>query len=337
MGAIALPVTAQIEDEVYSEDVSPDESGDESGDDSQPFDVDLEDADGQFENSDPTGDTFLEEETNPLNPLGGQSFEMLLRLQINDDTWQSMLDPLPCLEATEVCIRELQELAVGSSFTLRDIDERIELVNEQIEIARSNNQQSIRLGIFEPFIQEVIRLETVSRIPNPDNQPVPGSIIRVEQEGFLERIGRFFGNSSLGINTLLSFIGLPLFRSAAGGDAATQNRQIAIADLQVKVAEVERQRGEMANALRERVLLDVLEFETTRREFQGNQEIARRSQLRLDVLELNYRFTPDVSTHQYLGELNTTDGIYLNMFRQWAQMRTQLTQIKIVVLGAEGF
>lgn len=92
-----------------------------------------------------------------------------------------------------------------------------------------------------------------------------------------------------------------------------------------------------ANVLRERVLLDVLEFETTRREFQGNQEMARRSQLRLDVLELNYRFTPDVTTYQYLGELNTTDGIYLNMFRQWAQMRTQLTQIKIVVLGTEEF
>ncbi|MGG6293602.1 hypothetical protein ACQ4M4_04175 [Leptolyngbya sp. AN02str] len=89
---------------------------------------------------------------------------------------------------------------------------------------------------------------------------------------------------------------------------SAQQRSIAIADLQVKVAEVERQRGEMANRLREEVLLSVLDFERTRREFQGFQEIGRRSQLRNEILRLNYRFVADsMSTPQYLAEQNALD------------------------------
>ena len=277
------------------------------------------------------------EDTNPLNPLGDGSFEQLLRLRINDDSWTAMIDPLPCLDASQACVRQLQELAVESSFVLQEIDMRIELVEEQIDIARTNNQRTIRLGIFEPFIEELIRLETISRVPDPDNPQQAGTIIRTEQEGFLERIGRFFfQDTALGVNTLLSFIGVPLFRAGAGGDTAAQQRSIDIADLQVKVAEVQQQRGEMANQLRERVLESVLEFETTRREFQAYQEMGRRSQLRHEVVTLNYRFVPDsLSTPQYLAELNALDAQYLQMFRSWAQLRTQLTEIQILVLGSE--
>lgn len=288
--------------------------------------------------SDPVNpDDILGEQQNPLNPLESNTFEQLLQVQINDDTWSAMVDPLPCLEATEQCIRELQELAVQNSFVLQGIDQRIELVNEQIEVARQNNRQSIRMGVFEPFIQELIRLEAVTRVPDPNNPAQPGSIVRTEQRGFLDRIGDYFDEPMNLVNTALSFVGLPLFRSAGGGDSATQTREIAIADLQVKVAEVERQREEMANDLRERVLTSVLEFETTRRQFQAWQAMGARSQLRNEVLTLNYRFVADsMSTPEYLSQLNTLDGNYLQMFQAWAQMRTQLTQIKVVVLGAEG-
>lgn len=282
-------------------------------------------------------DAVFTEETNPLNPLGDGTFEQLLRLQMNDDAWSAMMDPLPCLDASEVCVRELQELAVQNSFVLQEIDQRIELVNERIEAARASNQRTIRLGVFEPFVQELIRMETVSRVPDPNNQPAPGSIVRTEQRGFLDRVGDYFRNPTNAVNTVLSLIGVPLFHVAGGGDAATQTREIGIADLQVKVAEVERQRGEMANTLREEVLKSVLEFETTKREFQAWQEMGRRSQLRNEVLELNYRYVADsMTTPQYLAEQNNLDGNYLQMFRAWAQLRTKLTRIKIVVLGAEG-
>lgn len=297
----------------------------------------IEDAENGLQSGGGNPDDIFTEQQNPLNPLESNTFEQLLRLQINDDTWSAMVDPLPCLEATEQCIRELQELAVQNSYVLQGIDQRIELINEQIEVARSNNQQSIRMGIFEPFVQELIRLETVTRVPDPNNQPQPGTIVRTEQRGFLDRVGDYFNNPLNLVNTALSFVGLPLFQGVSGGSSTQQTREIAIADLQVKVAEVERQREVMANDLRERVLETVLEFETTRREFQAWQAMGARSQLRNEVLTLNYRFVADsMTTPQYLAELNNLDGNYLQMFRAWAQMRTQLTQIKVVVLGAEG-
>jgi len=42
-----------------------------------------------------------------------------------------------------------------------------------------------------------------------------------------------------------------------------------------------------------------------------------------------------MNTAQYLSELNNLDQRRLNVFRQWAQMRTQLTRIKILVIGSE--
>ena len=92
----------------------------------------------------------------------------------------------------------------------------------------------------------------------------------------------------------------------------------------------------MANDLREEVMLQVLTFETLKREFQGEQEIGRRSTLRTEILSLNYRFVADsMNTAQYLSELNNLDQRRLNVFRHWAQMRTQLTRIKILVIGPE--
>ncbi|NJL22869.1 MAG: hypothetical protein HC895_21890 [Leptolyngbyaceae cyanobacterium SM1_3_5] len=176
----------------------------------------------------------IQDETNPLE-APGESIDRLIEMTVNDDTWAAMMGELPCLDATEVCVRQLQEMAVSNNPTLAEIDARIEAINERIEMARENNQASIRLGIFEPLLQDLIQVETVTRVPDPTRPPIPGSIVVQEQRGFLDNVLNIFTNPVQGVNSILSFIGLPLFRSASGGDAATQQREIAIADLQVKV------------------------------------------------------------------------------------------------------
>lgn len=274
----------------------------------------------------------LQDETNPLE-APGESLDRLIEMQMNDDIWSAMMGELPCLDASEVCVRQLQEIAVSNNPTLAEIDMRIEAINERIETARANNQASIRLGIFEPLIEDLIRVETVNRVPDPTRPPIPGSIIVPEERGFLDNVLGIFTNPVQGVNSILSLIGLPLFRSASGGDAATQQREIAIADLQIKVAEVERSRSEMANDLREEVILQVLEFDTIRREFQISQETARRSTLRLQILDLNYRFGVGISTPQYLAEINALDQQKAQTFRAWARLRTQLTKIKLLVMS----
>jgi len=284
------------------------------------------------EEVDPAG---LQDETNPLNPIGND-LDLLIQTEINDDVWAAMMGELPCLEATETCVRELQEMAIANNPTLMEIDARVEAINAKIDEARANNQASIRLGIFEPFIQDLIGIQTVSRVPDPLNPPTPGSIVVPEERGFLENVLSIFTNPVRGINEILSFIGVPLFRSMSGGDANQQQREIAIADLQVKVAEVERSRSEMANDLREEVMLQVLEFDTIRREFQISQESARRDTLRMEILTQNYRFAVgSMDTPAYLNQISALDQQKAQTFRAWARLRTQLTRIKILVIGAE--
>ena len=322
------PEESEVLDEGVAEEEPPaDNAGNidsgEEGFEEEPIEVDAEAVD-------PSG---IQDETNPLEAAGA-SLDRLIEMQINDDLWSAMMGELPCLDATEVCVRQLQEMAVANNPTLAEIDARVEAINERIETARANNQRTIRLGIFEPLVEDLIRISPVTRVPDPANPPVPGTIVVPEERGFLENVLNIFTNPVRGINNILSFIGLPLFRNIAGGDAATQQREIAIADLQVKVAEVERSRAEMANDLREEVILQVLEFDSIRREFQIAQEVARRSTLRLQILELDYRFAVGgLNTPQYLAEVNTLDQQKAQTFRSWARLRTQLTRIKLLVMS----
>lgn len=296
----------------------------------------LEEWDSETEPTDP--DTLLTD-PNPLNSAG-TSLDRLIEMQLNEDVWSAMLGDLPCLDVSESCVQQLQAMAIGNSLALQAIDERVELVNAKIDEARANNQRTINLGIFEPALQYFLRVEDLPAVA--EVRDGAGTIITparpARRRGFLDRVGDLFsGNGTLGIiNDVFSLIGVPLFRNATGGDAAAQQRQIAIADLQVKVAEIENKRGELANQLRERVILEVLDFDQIRREFQISQEISRRETLRLQIIEQNYRFAVGtMNTPQYLAQLSALDERKANTFRAWARLRSQLTRIKLLVLGSE--
>jgi hypothetical protein len=298
------------EDEV--EEPVEDDFGDESGDEVDP--------------------ESLSDDGNPLNPAG-DSLDRLIQVRFNEDLWTAMLRALPCLDVTEPCVWQLQEQAIANSTTLRAIDERVELINEKIEEAKKNNQRTIRLGLLEPALQAFLQIDTIQ-----EQRSATGEILQARQRrGFVDRVAMFFANSVRGLNDILALIGVPLFRSVSGGDAAAQERGIAIADLQVKIAEIENKRGDVAAGLREQVMLHVLEFDQTRREFQISQEIARRAVLRLRILDQSYRFgVGGLDTPGYLREVSALDQQKAQTFGAWARVRSQLTQIKLMVLGEEG-
>jgi hypothetical protein len=319
------PVIAQVPsdesvevtpDDEYSEDEVEEDSEDDFGDESS------EDVDSES----------LSDDANPLNPAG-DSLDRLIQVKFNEDLWTAMLGDLPCLDVTETCVRSLQEQAVSNSLTIKAIDERIELINDKIEEAKANNQRTIRLGLLEPALQAFLQIETIQ-----EQRDATGEILQERQRrGFVDRIAMFFANPVRGLNDILALIGVPLFRSASGGDAAAQERGIAIADLQVKIAEIENKRGDVAQALREQVMLHVLEFDQTRREFQISQEVARRSVLRLRILDQSYRFgVGNLDTPGYLREVSALDQQKAQTFSAWAKLRSQLTRIKLMVLGEEG-
>lgn len=274
----------------------------------------------------------INDDTNPLNPAG-DSLDKLIQVRFNEDLWTAMLGDLPCLDVTEPCVRQLQEQAISNSSTLRAIDERVELINEKIEEAKRNNQRTIRLGLLEPALQAFLEIETIQ-----EQRDATGQILQERQRrGFVDRVAMFFQNPMRGLNDILALVGVPLFRSAAGGDQAAQERGIAIADLQVKIAEIENKRGDVAQALREQIMLHALEFDQTRREFQISQEIAQRAVLRLQILDQNYRFAVgSLDTPRYLQEISAIDQQKARTFSAWAKLRSQLTRIKLMVLGEEG-
>ncbi|MDX2241410.1 MAG: hypothetical protein NW224_12060 [Leptolyngbyaceae cyanobacterium bins.302] len=276
------------------------------------------------QNTDQLGDG----EVNPLNPAG-DSLDRLIKLRINDDLWKAMLGDLPCLETQEACIKTLQGLAVQNSRSLRAIDERIQIVNQKIEEARQNNQRTINLGVFEPLVTAYLKLDTVTTTNAQGQQ-------QTRQRGFFDRVFNLFtGGSALlsGANEILSLIGVPLFRNLGGGDAAAQTRQIAITDLQVKVAQVEKERAEVADKIKEMVTAQVLEFDVVRKDFQVSQEIARREVIRGKLRQIDYRYSTKLSTDAYLSSLSSLDNVKANSYRQWARLRNQLAKIKLLVLG----
>lgn len=263
-------------------------------------------------------------QVNPLNPAG-DSLDRLIKLRLNDDLWKAMLGDLPCLETQEACIKQLQAMAVQNSHSLKAIDERIAIVNQKIEEARRNNQRTINLGVFEPLVTAWLKLDTVV---TPGQEP--------QKRGIIDRvIGMFTGGSAMlsGVNEILSLIGVPLFRNLGGGDAAAQTRQIAIADLQVKVATVEKERAELADKIKELVTQQVLDFDVIRKDFQVAQEIARREVIRGKLRQIDYRYSTKISTDSYLSSLSSLDNVKANSYRQWARLRNQLAKIKLLVLG----
>jgi hypothetical protein len=319
-----IPIAQVESDEVEEVEEEPEEYGEEEIE--EPEEEDFGD---EGEDVDPES---LSDDANPLNPAG-DSLDRLIQVRFNDDLWTAMLGDLPCLDVTEPCVRQLQEQAVSNSSTLQAIDERIALINDKIEEAKANNQRTIRLGLLEPALQAFLQIETIQEQRN-----ATGEILQERQRrGFVDRIAMFFANPVRGLNDILALIGVPLFRSASGGDQAAQERGIAIADLQVKVAEIENKRGDVAQALREQVMLHTLEFDQTRREFQISQEVARRAVLRLRILDQSYRFgVGNLDTPGYLREVSALDQQKAQTFGSWAKLRSQLTRIKLMVLGEEG-
>ncbi len=254
----------------------------------------------------------------------GESLDQIINSKINDDLWQKMLGDMPCISTKESCIKQLQALAVSYSRVLRAIDQRIEAIKTGIENAKANNQKTVRLGIFEPLVQSWLKTEEVKQADGTTNK-----------RGIIDRVLGALTSPVSGVNDILGLIGLPLFKNATGGDASAQQRSIAIGDLQVKLAEIENKRGEIAAKLREVVVINVLEFDQARREFQIGQEIAKRETARMAVRRIEYQLGGS-DTSAYLGHLSGLDRVKGATFSQWAAVRGKLARIKLIVLREEG-
>jgi hypothetical protein len=259
----------------------------------------------------------------PNNPLAApQNIDDLLRLRMTEDIWMAMYSPLSCLDVTPDCIAKLQQEAVQNSPVIKELEAKIATVNQKIEEAQTSNKKSLDLSVFEPALQLFLKQETV--VENGQSRKV----------GFIERVGQIFSNPGSLINDLLGVIGIPILRGSYGGNDAQQSRAIQISDLTVKVAEMERIKTEVAAKTREKIQQLLLDFDTYAREFQAEQAIATSESKSFKLYAVTYA-AGDGDTNIYLNRKGQLDKTKLQVFKNWARVRGQITVIKTVVVPRE--
>ena len=233
-----------------------------------------------------------------------------------------MYQPLSCLDTSLECVQALQNEAVQNSPIVKGIETKIQEINTRIEEAKTNNQKSIQLSIFEPGLQALLRRETV--VENGQTRTI----------GFFERIGQIFTNPSSVFNELLGAVGIPILRSAYGGSDAQQSKAIAISDLTVKVAEIERAKIEVATKTKEKIQQLVLEFDAAAREFQAEQAIVVSQKRSFKIYSVTYA-AGDGDTNTYLLRKEQLEKSKLQVFKNWAKLRAQISHLKNIVLAKE--
>lgn len=235
-----------------------------------------------------------------------------------------MKGDLPCLEATRSCISSLQQSATQKNPLLMEIDKRIEEINTKIDEAKVANKKSVQLGVLTPGVQALLSPQTVANSDGSTKQT----------GGLISNILSIFTSPTSIIDKIFNAIGVPLLQAQFGGNHETQRNAIAISDLQVKVAELQRGRAELAQKIREQVYLAAFDYDESAREFQISQEVAKRDASRIQLLQIEYRFG-DGDTNNYLSSLNSLDSRKAQTYRSWAAMRSRIEKIKLLVLGVE--
>jgi hypothetical protein len=251
------------------------------------------------------------------NPFLNPELDDLVEKKISEDIWTTLLGELPCSTTTTDCITQLQNSAIQNSGLLRELDTKIEEANGRIEEAKKNNLDSIAISTFSPFLQTFL-YSTLG--------PVSNGVETAVNNPFRLILGNLAGSLlGQGLGAIFNW-------SSVAATDAQQGRSIAIGDLQVKVAELQRNRAEIVDKLRERVTLEALKLEEYARDFQIEKEIAKRDKQRLEISKISYKFG-EGDSKQYLGELSSYDRQKAATWRTFGRLRSQLTLVKILVLG----
>jgi hypothetical protein len=257
---------------------------------------------------------------NPLDPP--QDIDKILSTRMTADEWALMYQPLSCLDTSLECVQALQTEAVQNNPIIKGIELKIQEINQRIEEAKTNNKKSIDLSIFEPGLQALLKKETV--VENG----------QVRTIGFFERIGQLFTNPGAVMNDLLGAVGIPILRGSFGGNDAQQSKTIAISELTIKVAEMERGKTDVATKTKEKIQQLVLDFDAAAREFQAEQAIVVSQKRSFKIYSITYA-AGDGDTNTYLNRKEQLEKSKLQVFKNWAKLRSHISHLKNLVLAKE--
>jgi hypothetical protein len=256
------------------------------------------------------------------NPFSKPDIDKLLTEQFNDDMWRIMRGGLPCLETTSSCLEQLQTKAVTGSMLLKELDTRIEEANNKINEARSKNAKTVRLSVLTPALQYLLGPAVTPGQAQP------------EGKGLIDNLLAIFNGKTGVINGLLNVIGVPLFVGSQGANTEANRNAIAISDLQIKVAELQRARAQLADTIREKVAVALVKFDEGRTDFQIAQVVGARAIDQFKVFELRY-IRGNNDTESYLAKQSQLDRVKADTYASWGKMRRSLFEIKLLVLGVK--
>ena len=234
------------------------------------------------------------------NPFSKPDIDKLLTNQFNDDMWRIMRGGLSCLEITATCLEQLQNKAVTGSPLLKELDTRIQEATSQIDEAKTKNKKTVRLSILTPALQYLLGPTPTAGSPQQGN-------------GLIDNIlGIFNGKTGL-INGLINVVGLPLFTASQGTNTEANRNAIAISDLQIKVAELQRARAQLADMTREKVAVALVKFDEGKTDFQIAQVVGARAIDQFKVFELRY-IRGNNNTEGYLSKQSELDKVKANTY-----------------------
>ncbi|MGK7896103.1 MAG: hypothetical protein AB4372_21440, partial [Xenococcus sp. (in: cyanobacteria)] len=174
----------------------------------------------------------------------------------------------------------------------------------------------------QPEIIQSTRIETRQRqVPKPRRGPLTRILADLRSPWHLA-------------NNILNLVGIPFAEKVLGGSEKQQRRAIAIGDLQVKLAELQRSRAEVAQALRLKVSEILLDTDAAAKEFQIAQEVGIRDTNRLMIAKINYRYG-EGDSESYLAKISAHDRQKAQVLRTFNIMRGNLEKLKVLVLSPE--
>ena len=217
---------------------------------------------------------------------------------------------LPCLDSKPECIKQLEALAIANSPDLKALDAQIASSSEAVKLAKVQGQGSF-IESIAPFVSAIAPILLQNSRPQA------------------------FGEIRTGLDSRLLFEALPVIISGRATSDANQTRNNqANADLQIKLAQLEKTKAEIAIAIKGKVIDSVITFEGLRDESDLQSTIVRREEVRSKLIEIAYRMG-ESSTIEQVARINDFDRKKIIAAQIKSRLRSQALKIQRLVKGSE--
>ena len=215
---------------------------------------------------------------------------------------------LPCLDSTPECVSQLQALAIANSPDSKALDIQIASSSDAVKLAKVQGEGSFAESIT-PWISAIAPILLKNATP-----PALGEI-------------------RTSLESRLLFEALPTIISGKATSDANQTRNNqANADLQIKLAQLEKTKTEVAIALKGKVADEVILFENIKDESNLQSTIVKRETARAKLIEIAYRMG-ESDTISQIARLNEFDRKKIIAAQSKSKLLSQALKIQRLVKG----